>query len=92
MNPLTNQPSAYVVKVRKDSVSDTIGRLQVGDEIVKWNGKLLRGLAYDEVYAIMTKTKQENQIELVAERLNEYFNSFFIWFFFLFLLNYLLRI
>ena len=70
-NPFTNQPSAYIVKVKKDSVSDSIGRLQVGDEIVKWNGKLLRGLTYDEVYSIMSQSKQDNQIELVVERLVE---------------------
>lgn len=68
-NPLTHQLSAYVIKVRKDSVAEALGRLQVGDEIVKWNGNLLRGLAYDEVYALMAQANQDAQVELCAERL-----------------------
>ncbi|CAF0795571.1 unnamed protein product [Brachionus calyciflorus] len=69
VNPLTNQLSAYIVKVKKDSIADTIGRLQVEDEIVKWNGKLLRGLSFDEVYSIINKSKQDSQIELIVERI-----------------------
>lgn len=68
MNPLNNQLSAYVVKVKKDSIADTLGRLQAGDEVIKWNGKLLRGLTFDEVYSIMSKSKQDSQIELIVER------------------------
>lgn len=71
-NPfLSNQLCAYVVKVRKDSVGDSVGRLQVDDEIVKWNGKLLRGLTYDEVYSLLTKSRSDNQVELSVERLIE---------------------
>ena len=70
-NPLTHQLSAYVMKVRKESVADTVGRLQVGDEIVKWNGNALRGLAYDEVYALMAQSHQDAQVEVCAERLME---------------------
>ena len=54
---LINQLCAFVVKLRKDSIADTIGRLQLYDEVVKWNGKLLRGLTFDEVYSIITKTQ-----------------------------------
>ena len=70
---LINQLCAFVVKLRKDSIADTIGRLQLYDEVVKWNGKLLRGLAFDEVYSIITKTQQDNQVELIVERLIEYY-------------------
>lgn len=71
LNPIINQLSAYVVKIKKDSLADTVGRLQVGDEILKWNGHELRGLAYDEVYAIMTQSKKDMQVELCAKRLME---------------------
>jgi C-terminal processing protease CtpA/Prc len=67
-NPMSGQPSAYVVRVQKDSMSDTMGRLQAGDEIIKWNETLLRGLTFDQVYAVMRSTKREPQIELVVER------------------------
>lgn len=67
-NPITNQLSAYIVKIKKNSVADTVGGLQLGDEVIKWNGKLLRGLTYDEVYSIMSKSKNDSQVELVVER------------------------
>ncbi len=67
-NPLTGQPSAYIVSVQKDSMSETMGRLQAGDEIIKWNETLLRGLTFDQVFSIMRSSKQEPQIELVVER------------------------
>ncbi len=61
-----------MVKIRKDSIADSIGRLQVDDEIVKWNGKLLRGLTYDEVYSIVSNSQQDfSQIDLVVERIVE---------------------
>ncbi len=67
-NPLSRQPSAYVAYVRKDSVADTVGRLQAGDEIVKWNDTLLRGLSHEQVHAVLVRSKNETQIELVVER------------------------
>lgn len=67
-DPITHELSAYIVKLKKDSIADTVGRLQVNDEIVKWNGKLLRGLSFDEVYSIINKSKQDAQIDLIVER------------------------
>ena len=66
-----NQLSAYIVKVRCGSAADVVGRLQVGDEVVKWNRTSLRGLTYDEVYSIMNKSRSDLQVELVVERLLE---------------------
>lgn len=68
INPLTNQLSAYIVKIKKDSISDTVGRLQVGDEVITWNGKSMRGLSYDQVYSILNKSKEEMTVELTVER------------------------
>jgi len=69
MNPVDLVLSAYVVQVRKDSIAESVGRLQVGDEVLEWNGQGLRGLAYDEVHAIMTQTRRDIQVEIKAERL-----------------------
>jgi hypothetical protein len=67
-NNNTNIPSAYIVHVKKNSVSDTQGRLQAGDEIVKWNQKQLRGMSYEQAHAIINQSKNDAQIELVVER------------------------
>ncbi len=68
---LPNTTSAYVVKVKSDSIADTVGRIQIGDEVLKWNGISLRGLTYDEVFSITSKSRMDQQIELVIERLKE---------------------
>ncbi len=67
-NPFTNELSAYVVKVKKNSVADRQGQVQVGDEVVEWNGHVLRGLTYDQVFQIMQQSKYDHQVELVIER------------------------
>ena len=79
LNPLTNQLSAYVVKIKKNSLSDIMGRLQVGDEVITWNGKAMRGLSYDEVYSIMNKSKHDITVELVVERPIEYLYILYIY-------------
>jgi len=67
------------VKVKQGSAADLVGRLQAGDEVVKWNRASLRGLTYDEVYSIMSKSKHDLQVELVVERILEYIlEEFFI--------------
>ena len=71
-DPITHQLGAYIIKLKQDSIAETIGRLQVNDEIIKWNGKLLRGLSFDEVYSIINKSKQEAQIDLIVERRLKY--------------------
>jgi C-terminal processing protease CtpA/Prc len=68
LNPLTNDISAYVVKVKKDSVCDTVGHLQVGDEILKWNGKSFRGLSFEKVDNLIKKSKKDGQVELLVQR------------------------
>ena len=68
LNPFTNELSAYVIKVKKNSVADRQGQVQVGDEVVEWNGQVLRGLTYDQVFQIMQQSKYDHQVELVIER------------------------
>jgi C-terminal processing protease CtpA/Prc len=67
-NPFINQLSAYITSVKKGSAADTSGRLRPGDEILKWNGKLLRGLNGVQVNNIIAQTKSDTQVELVVER------------------------
>lgn len=63
------QLSAFIVRVRSGSVADVVGRLQAGDEVVKWNRTCLRGLTYDDVYSVMSRSRGDAQVELVVERI-----------------------
>lgn len=59
---------ALVEKVKKGSVADTVGHLRPGDEVLEWNGRSLQGKTYEEVYDIISESKQEMQVELVVSR------------------------
>lgn len=59
---------ALVEKVKKGSVADTVGHLKPGDEVLEWNGRSLQGKTYEEVYDIISESKQEMQVELVVSR------------------------
>ena len=67
-NPATNTTSAFVAKVKKNSLADTAGAIQPGDEVLTWNGLSLRGLTYDEVYSLMCKSRADDQVTLGLER------------------------
>ncbi|XP_073830260.1 rab3 interacting molecule isoform X2 [Musca autumnalis] len=59
---------AIVEKVKRGSVADTEGRIQPGDEIVKWNGHNLQNKTADEVYDIIDESRLDAQVELVVSR------------------------
>ncbi|ELU13906.1 hypothetical protein CAPTEDRAFT_224324 [Capitella teleta] len=59
---------AFITKVKKGSIADSVGHLRAGDEVVEWNGRNLRGLTFDEVYDIIFESKQEPQVELIVQR------------------------
>uniref|UniRef100_A0A8C2MCE2 Regulating synaptic membrane exocytosis 2 n=1 Tax=Cricetulus griseus TaxID=10029 RepID=A0A8C2MCE2_CRIGR len=40
----------------------------VGDEVLEWNGRLLQGATFEEVYNIILESKPEPQVELVVSR------------------------
>lgn len=86
---------AFITKVRKGSLADTVGHLRpgiktkthtliettigleehndvsvffAGDQVLEWNGKLLQGATFKEVYNIILESKPEPQVELVVSR------------------------
>nr|XP_020639101.1 regulating synaptic membrane exocytosis protein 2 isoform X19 [Pogona vitticeps] len=59
---------AFITKVKKGSLADTVGHLRPGDEVLEWNGKFLQGATFEEVYNIILESKPEPQVELVVSR------------------------
>ncbi|XP_065322892.1 regulating synaptic membrane exocytosis protein 2-like isoform X3 [Gordionus sp. m RMFG-2023] len=60
--------SAIVDKVKRGSLADTVARLRPGDEIISWNGHLLRDKSYEEVSQIISKSKQEFKVTFLVSR------------------------
>lgn len=42
--------------------------VSTGDQVLEWNGKLLQGATFKEVYNIILDSKPEPQVELVVSR------------------------
>ncbi|XP_017571143.1 regulating synaptic membrane exocytosis protein 2 isoform X24 [Pygocentrus nattereri] len=59
---------AFITKVRKGSLADTVGHLRPGDQVLEWNGRNLQGATFKEVYNIILESKPEPQVELVVSR------------------------
>ncbi|XP_051720820.1 regulating synaptic membrane exocytosis protein 2 isoform X22 [Ctenopharyngodon idella] len=59
---------AFITKVRKGSLADTVGHLRPGDQVLEWNGRHLQGATFKEVYNIILESKPEPQVELVVSR------------------------
>uniref|UniRef100_A0A8C5MIA2 Regulating synaptic membrane exocytosis 2 n=1 Tax=Leptobrachium leishanense TaxID=445787 RepID=A0A8C5MIA2_9ANUR len=59
---------AFITKVKKGSLADTVGHLRPGDEVLEWNGRFLQGATFEEVYNIILESKPEAQVELVVSR------------------------
>ncbi|XP_074800069.1 regulating synaptic membrane exocytosis protein 2 isoform X3 [Natator depressus] len=64
----TGRLCAFIAKVKKGSLADTVGHLRPGDEVLEWNGRLLQGATFEEVYNIILESKPEPQVELVVSR------------------------
>ncbi|XP_060601574.1 regulating synaptic membrane exocytosis protein 1-like isoform X2 [Ruditapes philippinarum] len=60
--------AAYITKVKKGSIADTVGHLRAGDEVIEWNGRSLQGATFEEVCDIVLESKQEPQVELIVHR------------------------
>ncbi|XP_041104616.1 regulating synaptic membrane exocytosis protein 2-like isoform X4 [Polyodon spathula] len=59
---------AFITKVKKGSLADTVGHLRPGDQVLEWNGRHLQGATFKEVYNIILESKPEAQVELVVSR------------------------
>ncbi|KAK9527051.1 hypothetical protein VZT92_015716 [Zoarces viviparus] len=59
---------AFITKVKKGSLAETVGHLRPGDQVLEWNGRLLQGATFNEVYNIILDSKPEAQVELVVSR------------------------
>lgn len=42
--------------------------LPEGDEVLEWNGRSLQGKTFEEVYDIISESRQEPQVELIVSR------------------------
>ncbi|XP_076610140.1 regulating synaptic membrane exocytosis protein 2-like isoform X4 [Chaetodon auriga] len=59
---------AFITKVKRGSLADTVGHLRPGDQVLEWNGRALQGATFTEVYNIILESKPEPQVELVVSR------------------------
>ncbi|XP_034400433.1 regulating synaptic membrane exocytosis protein 2-like [Cyclopterus lumpus] len=59
---------AFITKVKRGSLADTVGHLRPGDQVMEWNGRLLQGATFNEVYNIILDSKPEPQVELLVSR------------------------
>ncbi|KAJ3609702.1 hypothetical protein NHX12_024213 [Muraenolepis orangiensis] len=59
---------AFITKVKRGSVADTVGHLRPGDQVLEWCGRELQGASFKEVYNIILESKTQPQIELLVSR------------------------
>ncbi|CAL8299512.1 unnamed protein product [Lota lota] len=59
---------AFITKVKRGGLADTVGHLQPGDQVLEWNGRPLQGATFKEVYNIILESKTQPQIELLVSR------------------------
>ncbi|KAI9535968.1 hypothetical protein NQZ68_038755 [Dissostichus eleginoides] len=59
---------AFITKVKKGSLADTVGQLRPGDQVLEWNGQVLQGASFNEVYNVILDSQPEPQVELMVSR------------------------
>ncbi|KAK6644669.1 hypothetical protein RUM43_000937 [Polyplax serrata] len=59
---------ALIEKVKKGSIADIEGQLRPGDEVIEWNGRILRGATSQEVADVIAESRQDPQVELLVCR------------------------
>lgn len=60
--------STFIVKIRKDSLAESVGRLKIGDELIEWNYNSLRGLSNEQVQELLLNSKYDECVVLIVER------------------------
>lgn len=74
----TGRLGAFVTRVKRGSLADTVGRLRPGssislfidfqasffpgDEVLEWNGRSLRDASFEQVYEIISDSKHDAQV------------------------------
>ncbi|CAF3784330.1 unnamed protein product [Rotaria sordida] len=65
-----NESITEITKVIRGSIADTYGQLQIGDQILEWNGEKLKNLNSNDVNRIVTQNSiQSPQIHMIVKRL-----------------------
>ncbi|KHJ98912.1 C2 domain protein [Oesophagostomum dentatum] len=64
----TGRLGAFITRVKPGSVADLIGRLRAGDEVLEWNGQALQNATFEQVYEIISASKQESHVEIIVSR------------------------
>ncbi|KIH68994.1 C2 domain protein [Ancylostoma duodenale] len=64
----TGRLGAFITRVKPGSVADTVGRLRAGDEVLEWNGQALQNATFDQVYEIISASKQDSHVEIIVSR------------------------
>ncbi|XP_057684496.1 regulating synaptic membrane exocytosis protein 2-like isoform X2 [Corythoichthys intestinalis] len=59
---------AFITKVKRGSLADIVGHLRAGDQVVEWNGHILQGATFNDVYNIISESKSEPRVELLVSR------------------------
>ncbi|EGT36271.1 hypothetical protein CAEBREN_09828 [Caenorhabditis brenneri] len=60
--------SAYVSQLHSTANNQTLGQIKIGDEVVEWNGILLRGKTFEEVERIVNKSHGEIEMVIRTEK------------------------
>uniref|UniRef100_A0A8R1HJY9 Uncharacterized protein n=1 Tax=Caenorhabditis japonica TaxID=281687 RepID=A0A8R1HJY9_CAEJA len=60
--------SAYVSQLHSSVNNQTLGQIKIGDEVVEWNGILLRGKTFEEVERVVNASHGEVEMVIRTER------------------------
>ncbi|GFG38950.1 hypothetical protein Cfor_12555 [Coptotermes formosanus] len=60
------QLGAYVTRIYKGGVVESLGEIKEGDQVLEWNGVPLTGKTFAEVQMLVSQT--EGEVELVVKR------------------------
>uniref|UniRef100_A0A0X3PFM6 Regulating synaptic membrane exocytosis protein 2 n=1 Tax=Schistocephalus solidus TaxID=70667 RepID=A0A0X3PFM6_SCHSO len=59
----------FISHVQEGSVADVVGSLQVGDEILEWNGHSLRGLHQEQVSEVLALSCESSDVWMIVQRI-----------------------
>ncbi|CAD5219158.1 unnamed protein product [Bursaphelenchus okinawaensis] len=59
--------AAYVTAVNRSKAYETLGEIKEGDQVLEWNGVLLRGKTFEEVERIINATSGEVEIVVKSQ-------------------------